>query len=190
MRTLVSFIAAILVCSSTSGCTTIRKIIAPKPRWKIDHTAYTRASSKDVRIEISMAEHKARLLDSAGTPLVTSDISPGIPGKETPTGDFKITEKAAEKFSSLYGRYIHDQTGEVIIPPEGEYNGKHPAGATFHGAPIPYWLRLTEDGVGMHVGEFTRGVASSQGCIRCPEEPQRLIFEKVEIGTPVKIAAD
>ncbi len=43
-----------------------------------------------------------------------------------------------------------------------------PEGAEYLGIARPYWLRLTDDGVGVHVGGFERGHCTSHGCIRCP----------------------
>jgi hypothetical protein len=52
---------------------------------------------------------------------------------------------------------------------------------------MPLWMRLTADGVGMHVGGFERGQPSSKGCIRCPEEGQRFFYQRCRVGTPVRV---
>lgn len=53
---------------------------------------------------------------------------------------------------------------------------------------MPYWMRLTNYGIGMHVGNIPQpGEPASHGCIRMPEEFVPVLFNKVEIGTPVKI---
>ncbi|MCX6855431.1 MAG: L,D-transpeptidase [Verrucomicrobia bacterium] len=52
---------------------------------------------------------------------------------------------------------------------------------------MPWWIRLTDDGVGIHVGGFERGQPTSHGCIRCLEEAQKLFYDKTKIGTPVCI---
>jgi lipoprotein-anchoring transpeptidase ErfK/SrfK len=69
---------------------------------------------------------------------------------------------------------------------DGE-SGSHPGGsATFVGAEMPYWMRIT-GGVGMHIG-YVPNYPASHGCIRVPSGVQPLIFSKVGVGTPVVIA--
>ena len=53
---------------------------------------------------------------------------------------------------------------------------------------MPYWMRLTSYGIGMHVGAIPNpGSPASHGCIRMPEATARLVFASSRIGTPVKI---
>ncbi|MCX7868743.1 MAG: L,D-transpeptidase family protein, partial [Terrimicrobiaceae bacterium] len=61
-----------------------------------------------------------------------------------------------------------------------------PPGTTFLGAPMPYWMRLTPSGVGLHQG-FLPGVPDSRGCIRLPEKMARVFYENAPLGTPVQI---
>ena len=63
---------------------------------------------------------------------------------------------------------------------------KAPPGTRFRGTPVPYWQRLTPDGVGMHVGKLP-GSPASHGCLRFPSTVRPLIYEKSKIGTPVVI---
>ena len=49
-----------------------------------------------------------------------------------------------------------------------------------------YFMRLTDSGVGMHVG-ILPGYPASHGCIRLPAEIAPLIYSKVKLGTPVTI---
>ena len=51
---------------------------------------------------------------------------------------------------------------------------------------MPYWLRITSYGVGMHEG-YVPSHPASHGCIRVPRNVQHLIYSKVGVGTPVKI---
>ncbi|MCE2695209.1 MAG: hypothetical protein LW645_13230 [Verrucomicrobiaceae bacterium] len=53
--------------------------------------------------------------------------------------------------------------------------------------PATFWLRLTDDGVGVHVGGFERGHCTSHGCIRCPEKPQQQCWELCRPGVRVSI---
>jgi lipoprotein-anchoring transpeptidase ErfK/SrfK len=51
---------------------------------------------------------------------------------------------------------------------------------------MPYWMRVTWFGIGMHIG-YVPDHAASHGCIRVPAHIQPTIYEKVRVGTPVKI---
>jgi len=52
---------------------------------------------------------------------------------------------------------------------------------------MPYWMRLTWDGVGMHVGEFPKRTRCSFGCVRVFHEAQPWIYNKTLIGTRVTV---
>ena len=54
---------------------------------------------------------------------------------------------------------------------------------------MPYWMRLTDTGVGMHVG-YVPGRPASHGCIRLKLDSATEIFGLVKVGTPVVIAED
>ena len=74
----------------------------------------------------------------------------------TPTGIFRITEKDVHHFSNLYH------------------------------CPMPYFMRLTNDGIGMHVGDVFR-VPASHGCIRMTREACTALFRALPHGTQVCI---
>ena len=52
---------------------------------------------------------------------------------------------------------------------------------------MPYWMRLTDTGVGIHVG-YVPGRPASHGCIRLKRDTATQMFDVVKIGTPVVIA--
>ncbi|HUB67971.1 MAG TPA: L,D-transpeptidase family protein [Candidatus Methylacidiphilales bacterium] len=89
-----------------------------------------------------------------------SDVSSGKPGHETPTGDFAVSEKDPDHHSNLY-----------------------------ENAPMPYFMRLTDGGVGMHAG-FLPGYPASHGCVRLPDDMARELYQRVVPGTPVEITGD
>lgn len=137
-------------------------------------------------IEISLQQQKLRLFDEKGEAVLESDCSTGVPGKETPVGTFRIKEMIVNKRSNKYGKYVSKETGEVIVERSWEVTSK-PPGTRYQGIAMPYWMRLTWDGVGIHVGKFPRGYRSSFGCIRMPEGIQPWIFEKSSSGMLVRI---
>ena len=61
-----------------------------------------------------------------------------------------------------------------------------PSGTHFAGAAMKWFLRLTEDGVGMHVG-ILPGYPASHGCIRQSVDGAKLFYDYVKIGTPVDV---
>ncbi len=154
-------------------------------RWKINESAP--AESGQVRIDISLASSTAQLLAKDGAVLAEMDVSPGLPGHETPAGNFRVKEKLPLKRSNLYGQYVRPDSREVVVARAWEHKGPRPEGTVYQGIAMPFWLRVTDDGVGIHVGGFNRGQPSSHGCVRCPEEPQQFFWEKCRVGTPVHI---
>jgi hypothetical protein len=140
-----------------------------------------------VHIDISLASSTAQLLDKNGELLAEMDVSPGLPEHATPIGRFRVTEKLPLKRSNLYGQYVKQDTREVVVARAWEHEGPRPEGTVYQGIAMPCWLRLTSDGVGMHVGGFNRGLPSSHGCIRCPEEGQTFFYERAKVGTPVTV---
>jgi lipoprotein-anchoring transpeptidase ErfK/SrfK len=49
-----------------------------------------------------------------------------------------------------------------------------------------YFLRITPQGVGMHVG-ILPGYPASHGCIRLPLDMAKIIYDAVAIGTAVTV---
>ncbi len=74
--------------------------------------------------------------------------------KPTPTGVFPITQKSKDHISNIYD------------------------------VPMPYMLRLTNDGIAIHAAEVKWGYGT-RGCIGVPEEFARLLFEQVKLGDRV-----
>jgi len=80
----------------------------------------------------------------------------GTDGKPTPTGSFPILQKAADYHSRTYD------------------------------APMPYMLRLTDDGVAIHGSDVRTGFAT-HGCIGVPVAFARRLFEQARKGDIVVI---
>ena len=59
-----------------------------------------------------------------------------------------------------------------------------PEGGKFEGATMHYWMRLTNDGVGHHIGPVRRRPAS-HACIRGPSATMPIVYSKVKPGTRV-----
>jgi len=80
----------------------------------------------------------------------------GTASHRTPVGHFRITEKAVHHVSNLYD------------------------------ASMPYFMRLTDSGIGMHVGPVFQ-TPQSHGCIRMTRSSCVPLFKTVKVGTPVTI---
>lgn len=81
----------------------------------------------------------------------------GVDGYETPSGSVPIMAKIEDHRS-----------------------------ATYDGAPMPYTLRLTADGVAIHGSEVRRG-AATHGCIGVPVKFARTLFGAARVGDVVEI---
>jgi lipoprotein-anchoring transpeptidase ErfK/SrfK len=116
-----------------------------------------------------------------------SVVATGKEGYGTPAGDYTILEKLVDKYSTLYGKIV-DADGNVVKADADVRRDTPPAGGRFAFAPMPYWMRLTWRGIGMHAGPIPRpGYRASHGCIRLPREFAIQLFQLVRIGTPVQI---
>ena len=83
-------------------------------------------------------------------------VCTGVPSHPTPTGAFRISEKDRHHRSNLY-----------------------------HCA-MPLFMRLTNDGIGLHVGDVFR-VPASHGCIRLTREACDTLFRDLPQGSEVLI---
>jgi len=92
----------------------------------------------------------------AGQEIGTAVILYGASEKPTPTGQLKILEKDRDHYSSLYE------------------------------APMPFTMRLTDDGVAIH-GSDVRWGAATHGCVGVPLSFAARLFDQVKLGDPVII---
>ena len=168
--------------------------IVKKPSHELAHEVkpmrYLFSNAKNNSLKISLWDQKAWLLDSRGRVLVSTDVSTGIDGRLTEAGEYKVLEKIRGKRSNLYGRYVDDKSGHVVIDKAWEHEGDPPEGTHYEGILMPYWMRLSWDGVGMHVGKFKKRIRSSFGCIRVNEKSQPYFYYKTVLGTSVEIVEE
>lgn len=134
-------------------------------------------------IKINRAQQKAYFY-KGGVLVGISRISSGKEDHGTPPGMHKILEKDQGHVSSVYGVFKNKATGMTINDNVDIRKDKIPAGAIFYNAPMPNFMRITSDGVGMHTG-YLPGYAASHGCIRMPHPMSTKFFENVKVGTPV-----
>jgi len=90
----------------------------------------------------------------AGYEIGAAVITFGDSEKPTPTGVFPITQKSKDHVSNIYG------------------------------SPMPYMMRLTNDGVAIHASDVKWGWGT-RGCIGVPLEFARRLFEQATLGDRV-----
>lgn len=159
-----------------------------QPGWKketfIDEAVLSAAAPGNSRIVISLEAQRGYLLVDDRI-AIDFPVATGMRSHPTPTGEFTILHKKRHHRSNLYGRIL-DGSGEVVRSDADTRSHRVPAGGRFVGASMPYWMRLTNSGVGLHVG-YVPGRPASHGCIRMPAQVAPKIFERMPVGAPVKI---
>lgn len=142
---------------------------------------------KDITfIRINVDEQRAYLYNGEEQ-LGWTYVATGIPSFPTPIGEFKVLEKISDKVSNLYGKG-YDAEGKLVNSDFKQGRDLLPPGGRFEAAKMTYFMRLTGDGVGMHIGPIPRpGKRASHGCIRLPSKFAGTMFKHTAIGTPVKI---
>lgn len=160
------------------------ELISRQEKPKINPSLLEKAGSEPVSVVVSLSKQRVYLL-VGGKVAVDSPISSGRRNGWTPTGDFLILEKDPNHSSNLYGNFV-DKSGRIVRSGVSSRMDAAPSGTTFQGAPMKYFMRLTEKGVGMHAG-ILPGYPASHGCIRLPHEMAELIYSKVTVRTPVKV---
>jgi lipoprotein-anchoring transpeptidase ErfK/SrfK len=107
---------------------------------------------RGLRMVVSIPQQKLYVFRD-GDLLTTSQVSTGKRGHGTPTGTFRILQKAIKHRSTLYSD-----------------------------APMPYMQRLTQGGVALHAGHVP-GYPSSHGCIRLPMAMANKLYKLTNFST-------
>lgn len=143
------------------------------------------ATAQNTAIEIALREQRGLLL-VGGAIAMDFPVATGKFGHPTPKGTYKILDKKKDYASNLYG-HIVSATGETLVSDADTREDAVPAGASFVGSRMPYWMRITPTGLGMHVGHVPGGRPASHGCIRLKSETAAQLFGMLDLGTPVTI---
>jgi lipoprotein-anchoring transpeptidase ErfK/SrfK len=192
LRTFAALLLAMAFCLGTGGTASAqlfkmkraKDLVGRQEKPKVYKDVEAELSPENTHVMISLEKQRAWLM--AGEKIyVDTPISSGKRAGMTPTGKFAVKEKDPNHRSSIYGDFV-DRGGRVVRSGVSLKIDSAPSGTTYRGAPMKWFMRLTDQGVGMHVG-ILPGYPASHGCIRLPEEMARLIYSKVKIGTPVLI---
>jgi lipoprotein-anchoring transpeptidase ErfK/SrfK len=138
----------------------------------------------NAHVIVSISKQRAYLM-TGDQIAIDSPISSGKRGHTSPTGSFTILEKDKDHHSSLYGDY-KDSQGRTVRGGVSARIDSAPSGTHFVGASMKWFMRLTGEGVGMHVG-ILPGYPASHGCIRMPEPAAELFYSHVKVGTPAVV---
>lgn len=131
----------------------------PKPQtgaYEINQKVLARSNRANTEIVIDLSRQKGYLLVD-GKVGITTPVSTARPGKYTPTGSFRMTERV--------------RTGKV---------------STIYDSSMPYWMRLNSTEFGVHAG-YLPGYPASAGCVRLPYSVAQLVYDNTRSGTPVRI---
>jgi lipoprotein-anchoring transpeptidase ErfK/SrfK len=151
---------------------------------KVNQSVLRQATSDNVRVRVSIPKQRAYLM--VGDQVAAdSPISSGKAGHSTPQGSFSVLEKDPDHRSSIYGDYV-DGSGRVVRAGISAKIDSAPSGTHYVGASMRWFMRLTGEGVGMHVG-ILPGYPASHGCIRMSSDGAKLFYDTVKIGTPVTV---
>jgi lipoprotein-anchoring transpeptidase ErfK/SrfK len=145
---------------------------------------YAKTNASNSSLILDLGKQRGKLFNG-DTVVMDYPISSGRDGHETPRGKFAILEKLVDKSSTRYGK-VYDANGDVVYSDGDSTKHTIPEGGKFVGAPMKYWMRLTWDGVGHHIGTVPRYPAS-HGCIRGYYKAVPDVYSKVGIGTHVAI---
>ena len=195
--TLLRYFSALLAATlALSASSQIRPALTPQPlrkaselirkqeRLKINQSVLKDLTPDNARIVVSIPKQRAYLM--VGEQLAADGpISSGKRGHSSPTGHMHVLEKDPNHHSSLYGDFV-DSYGRVVRAGVSARIDAAPSGTHFAGATMKWFLRLTEDGVGMHIG-ILPGYPASHGCIRESAEGAKLFYDRVKVGTPVDV---
>lgn len=151
--------------------------------WK-NQELLSRTDASNSHIRIHLPSQRGMLMNGEEV-VIDYPICSGIKSRPTPTGTFYILEKIVDKSSNLYGKIL-DAEGKVINSDADALKDPVPEGGKFVGAPMRYWMRLTPDGVGHHIGPVRRYPAS-HACIRGPSATMPIVYSKVKPGTRVVV---
>jgi hypothetical protein len=148
----------------------------------MDEELLSRTNKDNSHIEINLATQRGFLMNGDRV-VIDYPVTSGRASQPTPKGEFRVLEQVVDKRSNKYGR-IYDADGKLVKTDADVTSDEVPEGGRFEGASMAYWMRMTWDGVGHHVGPLRR-VPISRSCIRGPAKVMPLIYSKTKLGTPI-----
>jgi lipoprotein-anchoring transpeptidase ErfK/SrfK len=181
----------ILVSRNQAGSQSVQQqmrkpaeLIRKQEPLKINQALLKQATAENTHILVSIPKQRAYLMIRDQI-VAEGPISSGKRGHESPRGHMHVLEKDPNHHSSLYGDFV-DGAGRIVRAGVSARIDSAPSGTHFAGAAMKWFLRLTEDGVGMHIG-ILPGYPASHGCIRESVDGAKLFYDHAKVGTPVDV---
>jgi hypothetical protein len=147
--------ATVVPPKAAAGPYVVRRILDVPGVMKIGDTYWDDKGVPDGPVVITVdLQAKVLSIFRSGYEIGTAAILYGGDDKPTPLGVFPITQKHADHVSNLYG------------------------------APMPYMMRLTNDGISIHGTVMERGMMT-HGCVGVPTAFARKLFRAAKLGDKV-----
>ncbi|MEN8754630.1 MAG: L,D-transpeptidase [Akkermansiaceae bacterium] len=144
-----------------------------------DDAIYHAATQQNSSIRIDLSDQRAQLLVGPDQKVaIDTPVCTGKAGKRTSTGTYRVQEKVVNKRSTIFGttyyrgRRVHGGDRRKYKGPRDKYVG----------ASLPYWMRMTGSGIGMHGSGYVYRYPSSNGCIRTPHHVIDDLYRKMRKG--------
>ena len=186
-----------LLKTSSGSYEAFRKRVNLRKSFKVyqDKKLLACANGRNTKLKVDISEQRVRLyvngkvaLCSPCTTGAKRKFEPNTKiyrDKRTPKGTFRITEKIADKRSTIFGDYYRGNK-RVYHGDKRKFRGSK-RGLKYKGASLQNWMRLTSSGVGLHASKYVKRHPGTNGCIRLPYKVAKTIFKKVKKGTKVSI---
>ena len=130
-----------------------------------------------VRVKVSLANRAVYVLEG-DRPLLVTATAIGLPEKPTPTGNFRVFNKIAQKRSGSYGFSV--EGGGIRPCTSGQATGR------YVGFPMAHWVEFAP-GYGFHEGAVWP-IPRTHGCLRLHKNVAAKFYALTQNGTPVNIA--
>lgn len=143
-----------------------------------DSPAYRPKNPSAVRVKVSTGAQMIYVMEG-NRPLLVTATCVGYAGKNTPAGNWSVSNKIAKKRSGSYGFSV---SGNTIRACEASK-----ATGRYVGFPMPFWVEF-KPMYGFHSG-YVWNVPHSHGCLRIHPNVAPKFFALVRNGTPVHIAS-
>ncbi|MFA5958806.1 L,D-transpeptidase family protein [Hyphomicrobium sp.] len=128
----------------------------PQP---VEDTLQDTLSGPPVMAIVSIRDQRVSIYDAAGGSM-SSRVSSGRDGYETPVGVYSVLQREEEHYSNLYDD-----------------------------ASMPFMQRITWSGIALHAGQLP-GYPASHGCVRMPDSFAQRLFPLTKVGMRVVVAYD
>ena len=189
---LLPFVAISLLTSCGSSLTSesAHKKFTQRKDYKSGYETYKNedalksVDTSKTNIQVSIANQRM-IVRQDSTVILDTPCTTGRAGKRTPTGSFKLYDKQADKRSNVYGTLY--KNGKRVCGGHRYDKCKGVSYDKFVGSSLPYWQRLTGDGIGLHSSGSVKRYPASGGCIRLQPAYARKIFGLTRKGTPITV---